>query len=220
MRRTNGMTWLAALALGGGLFLSSGDAAAQGFRWPWERAEKEEQKQPDKQPGERATDRLEEERRQGEQAAAGDREQFIQRLYGMANEQIRLSERAADRAENEQVRAFAREVVREHREWKNVLEQRAEALGFELREERQPVAGVDLPEGRSAEFDIAYLDALMNNVEEIRSDFAEFKEQTGDDEFHAQLSEMFNEDLVEQRERAKDLHDRIRNRARDRGIIE
>lgn len=218
MRRTNGITWLAALAMAGGLVLSGGDAAAQGFRWPWERPEKEEQQKQPEQPERKG--RLGEILGEDQRAAAGDREQFIQRLYDVSNEQLRLSQLAAQRGESEQVREFAREMVREHRDWNRVLEQRAQELGFDLQEQRRPVAGVDLPERRTAEFDIAYLDALMNNVDEIRSEFAQFKEQTGDDQFHAQLSEMFNEDLVEHRDRAKSLHDRVRNEARDQGIIE
>ena len=214
-------------ALLGGMLLASGTAQAE-FRWPWEG-------KTDKKPAEKvepvATPVPASKTGDQTQVFTGDKDDkaMLPRLHAYFASMKDLSQNALS-SSNAQVKAFAQEVHKDSVEGIRVVEGRAKEVGVTLPgadqarfedigdrlgrgaggarfPERQPVAG-----GRD---DMEFLREFLTQTDAIRADFAGYKETRGGT-FNDQLAKLFNDDLVKNRDQAKELTDQLRNDARGR----
>lgn len=219
--------WVGIAAVGG-LLLGANPARAD-VRWPWE-SDKKEKKEKTEPTTKTTTTRVP---RPGATPApkftgTAQDQQMLPRLAEYYQRQLDLSDRALD-ATNPQVRSFAQKLQRESERALGVINEEARSKGLVL-EPHVRVAVVDRlrQAGRSrglgtapapapapaATTDQEFLSAVLANIQQIRPDFAAYKEQNSDRALGQELGRLFNDELVPGYEEAKALHDRVRNDAR------
>ena len=137
---------------------------------------------------------------------------FLVHAHETALAEVELARLAMTRSRDPDVRGYAERVLEDDGELDRIVSGRAAEIG-----EMMPAffpSCADLDGLRGAQFDVAFLQRSMDAHDEIRAELASYKEMTGG-ELHEEISRAFDR-LVDDREIAKPLHDRIRNESRHR----
>lgn len=212
--------WIGA-ALVGGLLLGASPAGAADWRWPWEKPKEKKEKV---EPQRGKTTR--EPSPQGSPAPqftgrAEDRE-MLPRLAKFYETQLDLADRAIASTSDPEVKQFARQLQRESEQALGTVHEMARDVGLPLRPHVRAALAERLEQsgrpGRAAKpqvTDEQVLQSLMENMQQIRADFAAYKEGA-DRETSKQLGTLFDDQLVPNYDEAKALHDRVRNETRER----
>lgn len=207
--------WIGA-AVVGGLLLSASPAGAVDWRWPWEKPKdkKEKKEKPETPP-------LERQRGTKFTGRPEDRE-MLPRLARFYGEQLDLADRAVSDARDPEVKAFGRRLQRQSERALGVVNEQARSVGLDLKPHvRASLAEKVRQSGRLGRTrqraktmtDLEILRGVMENIEEIRPEFAEYKEGS-DPETAKKLGRLFDDELVPNYDEAKALHDRVRNETR------
>lgn len=212
--------WIAA-ALVGGLLLGASPAGAADWRWPWEKPkEKKEKVEPQKGKTTR------EPRARGTPAPftgrAEDRE-MLPRLAKFYETQLDLADRAVASTDDPEVKQFTRQLQRQSEQALGTVHEMAREVGLPMRPHVRAALAERLEQsGRPGEAkkaetmtDEQVLQSLMENMQQIRADFAAYKEGA-DRETSQALGKLFDDQLVPNYDEAKALHDRVRNETRER----
>lgn len=135
---------------------------------------------------------------------------FLVRAHQDAVTQIQLAQLALRRAADPEVRDYAERLLQDDSQLDRLVSDRAARIGVAL-----PASADlcdDLARLRGADFEVAFLERSMQTSDAIRAEFASYKEAVRGD-VHEAFADAFDE-LVQEREIAKPLHDRIRNESR------
>lgn len=220
--------WIGTLVLGG-LLLGATPAAAD-VRWPWEKPKSKTEKKEKTPtttrtktdvPAPAATPAPKTE------ARAEDRD-MLPKIAAYYQEQLDLADAAVRDAKDPQVKAFAEKLQGESERALGVINENARDMGIVIK----PHVRVSLAEklrqsGRAGRLgrpeqtqpqdsasDLEFLRQVMANIQEIRPEFATYKEQNTNRDMQQELGRLFNDELVPRYDEAKALHDRVRNAAR------
>lgn len=220
------MRWVGTMLLGG-MLLGASPAAAD-IRWPWEKPKSKSEKKeeptttrtrtnvPPATPTAAPT----------VEARALDREMLPQ-IAAYYQKQLDLADAAVRDAQDPQVKAFAEKLQRESERALGVINENARDRGIllkphvrvslaeKLRQSGRLRQTPRAPEPGTADVtsDIEFLRETMANIQEIRPQFATYKEQSGS-EMHDELARLFDDELVPNFDEAKGHHDRVRNMTR------
>jgi hypothetical protein len=224
---TRNARWMGA-ALVGGLLLGASPAGAADFRWPWEKPkdnkEKVEQKDKVEQKG-KEKPALKTTPAPEFTGRAEDRE-MLPRLATFYGKQLDLADRAVASTTDPEVKRFAGQLQRQSENALGIINERARKIGLSMKPHiRASLAERLNQSGRNRDINVKkqagkvtdqeVLQSLMENIQQIRPDFAAYKEGA-DRETSQQLAKLFDDELVPNYDKAKSLHDRVRNEARER----
>jgi hypothetical protein len=149
----------------------------------------------------------------GDRYATSEDVYFLQRMHASLQEEMALADAVRHENRIPEVRRFAERTLAETSAFDDDLRRRAADLGVRLDAPRFDTRFA----GRmgDGEMAIEWLRTSMDIVKRDRFYWSEFKKQESDRRFHDTLQHHWN-DMVDRRDDAKDLHDRIRNSERRR----
>jgi hypothetical protein len=221
---TRNARWIGT-ALVGGLLLGASPAGAADIRWPWEKPKDNKEKV--EQKGKTTPDKPQVKATPAPQftGRAEDRE-MLPRLATFYGKQLDLADQAVASTSDPEVKKFASELQRQSEHALGIVNERAQKIGLPLKPQiRASLAERLNQSGRRRDINIQkqagkvddqeVLQSLMENIQQIRPDFAAYKEGA-DRETSKQLGELFDHELVPNYDKAKALHDRVRNETRER----
>lgn len=217
----------------GGMLLSATPAAAE-IRWPWEKPKSKTEKTEKNEPT--TTTRTKTQVpvatpavTPNGNARAEDRD-MLPKLAAFYSEQLDLADKAVKSSSDAQVRTFAQKLQNDSERALGVVNERARHLGVMIKPhvrvslaEKLRQSGragglntgkPDAPTAASAASDLEFLREVMANIQEIRPQFATYKEQNPDRQIAGELDRLFNDELVPTYDEAKTIHDRVRNQNR------
>jgi hypothetical protein len=150
---------------------------------------------------------------------------MLPKLAAYYQEQLDLADAAVRDTQDPKVKAFAEKLQRESERALGVINEDARSMGIlikphvrvslaeKLRQSgrlRQTPDRSPAPEAKDASSDLEFLREVMANIQEIRPQFATYKENSRR-EMHDDLARLFDDELVPNYEEAKGHHDRVRN---------
>lgn len=189
--------------------------AAVRIRMPWEKPPRQEDTRRDPDPRPYPGDRRGDGRYDGRYDERYDSEDayFLRRMHASLREEMAFAD--AVRRENRipEVRRFAERTLAETRAFDEDLRRRAADLGIRLDDSRYDAR--DLTRLGDGEMAVEWLRLSMDVVERDRYYWSEFKKAESNRAFHDVLQYHWDH-MVDRRDDAKDLHDRIRNDMRRR----
>lgn len=193
---------LAALAT---LLFASTAHAGVTVRLPWEKP-RHERRAP--------APSYENDRSYGDRYETSEDAYFLQRMHASLQEEMALANAVRHENRIPEVRRFAERTLAETAAFDDDLRRRAAEMGVRLDSPRFDARFVSrMGDGEMA---IEWLRTSMDIVKRDRFYWSEFKKQESDRRFHDTLQHHWNY-MVERRDDAKDLHDRIRNDERRHG---
>ena len=200
MKRTG--LFVAMLAVSGFALTESNAHAA--FRWPWEAHQPAAPK-----PAIPAKPVATPVAQQPVAVPQGPEQQFAAKIHEVNQKEIAFGNLALSWADDARVKQYAKMLIDDHTKVDAEMMQRANELRMTF---PAPVAIAHdsdyqaLTTKSGADFDIAFLDAMVRGHDALIPDLARFKEQESDHPFHAELVTLFDT-VKHHREAAKELLD-------------
>src|SRR5688500_10129958 len=192
------------------MLAASNAHAAVEFRWPWEKAtprSERNDRNTRREPIPQHEPPVYRERGSSEDAA------FLIRMHESLQEEMAFAD--AVRRENRirEVRDFAERTLAETRAFDEDIRRRAQELGIRLDERRYDARS--LAKMHDADMAVEWLRLSMDVIGRDRFYSSEYKTRESNRAFHSVLS-MHWDRMVDRRDDAKYLHDRVRNEERAR----